>query len=71
MRNLKEYPISVDEVIQSVQRAQADYNSLELIGGVDGVCLNLLEEFLEEQKERLQLFLYQQHNKEFGEDDNE
>lgn len=46
MRNLVEYPITADEVLEVVNRALERDNVRKAIGGIDGCVLHTLYQYL-------------------------
>lgn len=53
MRNLIEYPITSQEVVEALDRAYNDYVSKQSIGGNDGYILYTVKHLLETNKEFL------------------
>jgi hypothetical protein len=59
MRNLAVYPVTADEAISAVQLALEHYTSTikaRGIGDVDGVALVIIEKFIDDNKERFDIF---------------
>ena len=40
MRNLLQYPITTDEIVEALTQARDDYNVSSCIGGINGVCID-------------------------------
>lgn len=57
MRNIKEYPLIVDEVIEAVSNALDSYTTRNLIGGIDGYALSSVIEFLKDNSKLLEKHL--------------
>ena len=57
MRNLHEYPITLNECQSALlQSIEARANS-KLIGGTEGLCFSLIREFLSQESKAFEAFL--------------
>ncbi len=58
MRNLSVYPITANEAIEVLKRAEDTQKILSRgqIGGIDGLTLLIIEKFIEQNKERFDTF---------------
>lgn len=54
MRNLIEFPIQSVEILQALETAIERHRKLEIIGGTEGYCLHVLEQYLIDNPEILQ-----------------
>jgi hypothetical protein len=50
MRNIWEYPLRADEVMHTLKVAQEEYASKQTYGGVNGLVLHQLMEFLKNEE---------------------
>ncbi len=57
MRNLSQYPVTIDEVYTALHHAIDSNERKELIGNLDGFSLHLVEQFIEENKDLFKKFL--------------
>lgn len=58
MRNIIEFPITADEAIEVLNRAEENERMFNAgdVGGIDGITLLLIEKFIEQNKERFNTF---------------
>lgn len=49
MRNILQYPLNSQDILTTLENAQKDYISKQLIGGVDGLVYHQLLSFLKEE----------------------
>lgn len=58
MRNLVEYPITADEAIAVIRLAEEknQMDNVDVIGCIDGVALLMIEKFIEQNKDRFDVF---------------
>lgn len=53
MRNLVEFPIESGEILEALESSIERHRKLELIGGTEGYCLYVLQQFLIDHPETL------------------
>lgn len=57
MRNLHQYPITTDEVLEQLENYRLQSELSGAIGGTHGIVCHLLTQYLEEQRDNFNEFL--------------
>lgn len=56
MRNILQFPITADEATEVLGRKIADIDEIMSIGGIDGLVLRKVQEFIKANKETFENF---------------
>lgn len=62
MRNIIQYPVTGEEILQTLDNAQKTYTENMTFGGIDGFVLEQLIEFLKVEKNMKQVIDFTQEN---------